>query len=489
MIRSVSCVLLLAAALAQQAVSPGMERLPDGIRLTTAAGILSLHVKTDSIVRVTFAKTAAFRADDMVVVGPANEPSPKWSTASTPQAVTLTTPRLRVTVSRADGAVTFADASGRMILAEAPGGHRIMPSPVQSEPQTYVQQVWKANDDESLYGLGQRQEGKLNIKGYDFDLWQRNTVVEVPVFVSSRGYGILWDNTSPSKWGDTAPFEKIPATQDSVTAPVTGDYQFRTYSNGWLKLWLDGVLQIDAYRQNWATEYDQFKVRLEAGRRYPLKVTQTEGTTLQLWWKTPTPPATSMWSEVGDGIDYYFIYGPEIDRVIAGYRTLTGRATMLPDWAFGFWQSKNKYNTQDEVLKTVAEFRRDDQGDPRPARAFHDLGLGQVLSDDRQLQRDGRAPRALSDDRRGQDEGLAQSRVCLLRHVQRAGAHAVLGPGEPRAVPPRRGRLVDGRDRAGSRAAVAADARPHEAVHAADRDRRRGARDERVSVDEQQGGV
>jgi alpha-D-xyloside xylohydrolase len=51
-------------------------------------------------------------------------------------------------------------------------------------------------------------------------------------------------------------------------------------------------------------------------------------------------------------------YGPEIDQVIAGYRALTGQATLLPDWAFGFWQSKNKYNTQDEVLQTVAEFRR-----------------------------------------------------------------------------------------------------------------------------------
>ena len=57
----------------------------------------------------------------------------------------------------------------------------------------------RRDPDESLYGLGQRQEGKLDIKGYDFDLWQRNTVVYVPMIVSSRGYGLLWDNTSPSQ--------------------------------------------------------------------------------------------------------------------------------------------------------------------------------------------------------------------------------------------------------------------------------------------------
>src|SRR5262245_26810094 len=183
MIHSVVCLLLLyAAGLTGQPPAPGVEPLPDGIRLRTANGVLSLHVKTDAIVRVTFAKTAEFRADDMVVVGPAGAP-PQWSTSSTAQTVTLTTPRLKVTVSRADGAVTFADTSGRSLLAEAAGGHIITPADVQGEKTAHVQQIWQANDGESLYGLGQRQEGKLNIKGYDFDLWQRNTVVEVPMFV------------------------------------------------------------------------------------------------------------------------------------------------------------------------------------------------------------------------------------------------------------------------------------------------------------------
>jgi alpha-D-xyloside xylohydrolase len=371
--QSLRFLILLAAVLAQRPGSPDIERLPDGIRLQTANGVLSLHVKTDAIVRVTFARTAEFRADDMVVVGPMNAPPPQWSTSSTAQTVTLTTPRVKVTVSRADGAVTFADASGRTILAEAAGGHVLTPADVQGEKTAHVQQIWTANDGESLYGLGQRQEGKLNIEGYDFDLWQRNTVVEIPVFVSSRGYGILWDNTAPSKFGDIAPFETLPSSAlvdvktetpavrgftGTIVAPVTGDYQFRTYSNGWTRVSVGGVQHVEAYKQNWATEYDQFKVRLEAGKRYPIDVKNTEGTTLELRWKLPTPAATSMWSEVGEGIDYYFIYGPEIDQVIAGYRTLTGQATMLPDWAFGYWQSKNKYNTQDEVLKTVAEFRR-----------------------------------------------------------------------------------------------------------------------------------
>jgi alpha-D-xyloside xylohydrolase len=179
------------------------------------------------------------------------------------------------------------------------------PATVQGESTYNVQQTWRATAGESLYGLGQRQEGKLDIKGYDLDLWQRNTVVEIPFLVSSRGYGILWDNTSPSKFGDTRPFEPLAANLDEIVAPVTGDYQFQTYSNLDIKLWLDGQLRIDHWKQNWATEYDQFKIHLDAGKHYPLKVTSSPGATLRLAWKTPPPtPDTSLWSEVGEAIDY-----------------------------------------------------------------------------------------------------------------------------------------------------------------------------------------
>ena len=410
------------------------ERLADGVLVPVRDGFVALHVKADNIVRVTYSKTREFRGDTMVVVGPgatgaelalnpfrreargvAAPPSSPFTLTTAAASVTVRTPRLEVRVSRADGAVTFADAAGRTILAESSGGHRMTPATVQGEATHHVQQLWEASPDESLYGLGQRQEGKLNMKGYDFDLWQRNTVVHVPMIVSSRGYGLLWDNTAPSRFGDIRPFEPIPSGnlidvagrpggltegtfpaetadiqgtatassivlasgsgtggaagrgaappirgwQGQVVAPVTGDYQFQTYSNGTTRVWLAGELRIDHYKQNWATEYDQFKVRLEAGRRYTIKIANASGDTLRLFWKTPAPsPDTSMWSEVGDGIDYYFIFGPDIDRVIAGYRALTGRASMLPDWAFGLWQSKNKYNTQAELLATLAEFRR-----------------------------------------------------------------------------------------------------------------------------------
>src|SRR5579863_4098096 len=62
-------------------------------------------------------------------------------------------------------------------------------------------------------------------------------------------------------------------------------------------------------------------------------------------------------SEVADVIDYYFIYGPDFDKIIAGYRELTGQAPMFGKWAYGFWQCKNRYNSQSELLDIAGKYR------------------------------------------------------------------------------------------------------------------------------------
>jgi alpha-D-xyloside xylohydrolase len=62
-------------------------------------------------------------------------------------------------------------------------------------------------------------------------------------------------------------------------------------------------------------------------------------------------------SEVADVIDYYFLYGPDFDRIIAGYRVLTGAAPMFGRWAYGFWQCKNRYKAQKELLDIAHRYR------------------------------------------------------------------------------------------------------------------------------------
>jgi len=411
-------LVLLAAMLS--AVAPAAERhvrsTETGVRLDVAGGVLAIEFPAENIARVAFAPDEKFFTRGSLMLDPQRAHSAvKWTLADSPDELTLRTTKLQVRVERAGGRVSFLDGAGRAILAEAHDGRTLAAAEVQGEKTFHPQQQWDAPADESLYGLGQRQLGVLDLKGLDLDLWQRNTHVVVPFLVSSCGYGILWDNNSFTRFGDLREFAAIPAeflrdanghaggltagtftadepgrlvdalrTSDltlalgkssAADAPshrwvgelvpaASGDYQFQTYSNGGIKVWLDGRLVIDHWRQNWLADYDQVKVRLEAGKPCAIKIESggDQTTTMQLRWKTPLPAGaaarTSLWSEVGEGIDYYFVSGPALDTVVAGYRALTGRATLMPRWALGLWQSRQRYETAQQSLEVVAEYRR-----------------------------------------------------------------------------------------------------------------------------------
>ncbi|HEX9933806.1 MAG TPA: TIM-barrel domain-containing protein, partial [bacterium] len=303
------------------------------------------------------------------------------------------------------------------------GGRALSPAEVQGEKTFHVRQEWEPIPEEALYGLGQQQLGLADIHGYDIDLWQHNGTVIVPFLVSSRGYGILWDNISFTRFGDLRKFEPIPASQLSdasgkpggftgsyfagadfkklvavrldpkidieipsdapepnrqihpdlwpgdisvrwegtVKPEKSGEYLFQAFSNNGIRFWADGKLVMDHWRQGWLPWIDMAKVRLEAGKPVRLKLewTKEQGMeTMRLLWKTPAENSgTSLWSEVGEGIDYYFVYGPNLNDVVSGYRKITGNAPMMPRWAFGFWQSRQRYKTAQESLDILASFR------------------------------------------------------------------------------------------------------------------------------------
>src|SRR5690606_24555000 len=95
---------------------------------------------------------------------------------------------------------------------------------------------------------------------------------------------------------------------------------------------------------------------MKAGQRYPIRIEWLPDggqSYLGVTWQTPIPESDrhtfAFDSEAGDGVDYYFIAGNDMDEVIGGYRHLTGRAPIMPRWSFGFWQSRERYKTQQEI--------------------------------------------------------------------------------------------------------------------------------------------
>ncbi len=409
-----------------------IERVSDGIIVHVGDGLLKLEVCAADVVRVAYAKDKSFFTRKSLAAAPKRCDGAKWDVTQEAGTATLATAKLRARVDLGTGRVSFLDATGAPILEEKEGGRTVMPAIVMGENTQHVRQEWISQADEALYGLGENQLGLLNLKGYDLDLWQHNGTLVVPFLVSSRGWGILWDNTSFTRFGDLRELAPIPAERlfdvhgkrggltgsyysgadfkhlvgervdrvidialsskekkpnsliypappglaglpegnasvrwaGEVEADVTGDYTFQTFSNSGIKLWIDDRLVINHWRQGWLPWKEVAKVRLEGKRRHKLRLEWSKDQnmeTVQLLWKPPAPaatsPSTSLWSEVGDGIDYTFVYGPDLDRVVAGYRRITGQAPMIPRWALGLWQSRQRYETSKQSLDVVDGFR------------------------------------------------------------------------------------------------------------------------------------
>lgn len=146
----------------------------------------------------------------------------------------------------------------------------------------------------------------------------------------------------------------------------SGTFDFIMYYSGYQTIYIDNEPVVEQrWRTAWNPNSYKFSVNLEKGKRTPIRIEwEPNGGVaycgLRVYAPTPDDKKNQLtwWGEMQDMIDYYFIYGDNMDDVISGYRTLTGKSPIMPKWAMGYWQSREKYNTQDEVLSTLAEFRK-----------------------------------------------------------------------------------------------------------------------------------
>ena len=150
-----------------------------------------------------------------------------------------------------------------------------------------------------------------------------------------------------------------------VASPDTGLHTFRLYASGYFKLWIAGELVADGWRQGWLPWTRYARLPMQAGKRYAVRlewIPDSGEAHVGLRWRGPATEdlqsTISFASAVGDQIDYSVVVGRNADEVIAGYRRLTGRAPLMPRWAMGLWQSRERYKTADELIDTVKEFRR-----------------------------------------------------------------------------------------------------------------------------------
>src|SRR3984893_16117363 len=249
-----------------------VQKQSDAVVFTQKTGFLKVQVCSDSVIHILHSPVTNFLKHPNYVVVKTTWDTPLWSMQEANDEITISTARLKVSVSRIDAAITYSEPGGDKLVQDA--NRWLTPVKVNGE-DTYRAESFVNiyGSHEGFYGLGQHQAGVWNYRGESIDISQDNTNISIPFLVSSKGYGIYWNNESRSRFNN----------------------RFANY------------LYIS--------------------------------------------------SEVADAVDYYFFYCPDLDQVIAAYRELSGQAPLFGKWAYGFWQCKNRYKSQDEILGVARKYR------------------------------------------------------------------------------------------------------------------------------------
>ena len=256
-------------------MAQSVVKTSQGARLETPEGLSRGEVifYSPSIVRVVKYPVAQQTMPERESLSVILEPQKvKFSCKEQGDEVVLRTAKVLVRVNKADGTLRFLTRDGNELLAEQGAPSFSLYEQGADKGDYRIRQTFTLDKDEAIYGLGQLQTGKMSQRDQTKYLIQSNLEDVVTFFQSVKGYGVYWDNYSPTTFTDNA-----------------------------------------------------------------------GGTTFD--------------SEVGGFLDYYFMYGGNGDGVVAEMRTLTGQVPMFPLWTYGFWQSKERYKSQNETVGVVRKYR------------------------------------------------------------------------------------------------------------------------------------
>ncbi len=355
-----------------------------GVTVLTASGLLRLDVCAEGTVRVRYATSVQLPEKPALSVIRKWEPVAfEWREDA--DKLVLRTKRGGAAIDRATGALCFLDADGNIILQEPESGGRSLE---KRDGNLYrAQQTFLSPADEYLYGMAQCQDGVWNWRGMPIELRQLNTQAAIPVLVSSRGYGLLWNNAS---WTDFNPVDQEitlsandgagpdngpTATEqlnEQAAAPkdvkggrtgtfktgAAGEYVFFAKDGdrrGEIGIVVNGK-QIAGMKNMWVPYTTAGKITLPANTECSVELLGGGGDAKL--YARPLGNTTVFRARYAEDIDYYVFFGPEMDDIITAYRNATGAAPLWPKWAYGFWQCRERYSSQQHILDTVAEFRK-----------------------------------------------------------------------------------------------------------------------------------
>lgn len=312
-------------------------------------------------------------------------PVPAFKVSETGSKLKLSTNAVTVSFDKQTGAIDYSDNTGKIFLSEKSGSRKLKPDTVGGQNCFVAEQSFDSPAGEYLFGLGQFQDGHYNLRNVTRKLIQVNSQIAIPFLYSSRGYGILWhqygltefnpaDNIVALTKRDTASGESnVEVTTTSGTQRVTRQQtlyigKFTVAKDGDYSMMLDlgnmesrHLLVIDGkpcidQSNLWLPPAVSKPVNLKAGE-HTVQVVCKSTNIPRLSWK-PAGSETTFRSLNAKSLDYVVFYGKNADEIISSYRNLSGNVPMLPLWAYGFWQCRERYTSGNHLVQTVEEFRK-----------------------------------------------------------------------------------------------------------------------------------
>ena len=297
----------------------------------------------------------------------------------------IRTGQMQAAVDKASRSISFYDSKGKLLTEETSNGRTWSKGSGPQDPYGVSEVHYKLQPGEALYGSGQFQDGFLDIARLPRRLVQLNTQIAVPFLLSSRGYGLLWHQysmTELNKPANRLPLQETAAGQSvsvdvttsagterqkrqgkqfegSFDVPTTGEYALeldsgRTMTDRW-SLVIDGNSVID-FKNFWLPGVTSTLAHLSAGTHHVVVQANADDHPSLLWGAAQD--TTDLRSPDSPGVDYT-VFAGNADAVISSYRHLTGGTPMLPKWAFGFIQCRERYHSSDEIMDTLERFRKE----------------------------------------------------------------------------------------------------------------------------------
>jgi alpha-D-xyloside xylohydrolase len=378
-------IILIFPVLCQGQKVLNFKQTKEGVKVALSEGTLGIYPISDNAVRVKFYKNAEVILPELIFTSTVMTPG--YKVTDNPTKLEVKVKNLVVRLDKQTGNLSFANNSGQIFLSEKAGTRKLAPDSVMGEPCFAAEQTFGSPSEEYLFGLGQFQDGQYNLRGVTRRLIQVNTQISLPFIYSSKGYGILWHQYGLTDFNPADNFislEKQEQTANgnnsfsevTTTSGTQKISQNQSFYKGKFNVQKDGVYSIFMDLGDMGNRHfvvidgkpcmDQSNMWLPPTACALVKLAKGEHQ-VQLICKSSNKPVLSWkltdnsftWlSPNAKELDYVVFYGPSADKVISSYRNLTGSVPMFPQWAYGFWQCRERYTSGIHLVETVKEFRK-----------------------------------------------------------------------------------------------------------------------------------